>query len=226
MALASSWCRSPSALATAVWTCGTRCCTRRFSRSAASRPSTSAITRLKTSRARSSASALVRGSWTKSVSTGTPPVSVPTACRCSSASALPIRSLSPATLAFHVVHADIVAALLVERIPLASLPLVILTSAHDFQQAFEGREEGRPFVAEIQQHVVMRQRVARRCEHHRSFIGDRRLDETVRDESGGLESPERAVELLEDITLRRIDHEAARGRVRLGGEEAGEAKLV
>src|SRR5579862_850888 len=177
MDLASSWRTSPSAPITAACIWGWRCWARRASRSCASRPSTWSITRLKTSWASSSAAAL---SSTKSVSTGKAPVSepAPVAWRFSSASARPSTSFSNSAgtlLTLDVVHLDVVAALLVERMAVAGLHLVLLVGRDDLEHAIERREERRPFVGKVQQHFVVRELFTVGAQHHGRLHRERRV---------------------------------------------------
>src|SRR5690348_1653689 len=236
MALASSWCRSPMAFATAAWTCGTRCWLRRFSRSAARRVSTSAITRAKISRARSlvgSGAATGAPGATISVRTGTLAGSGPAAWRRIRPSALPRMSFSfddtsglLAALGFDGVHVDIVAALLVEGVARGGELLVGLVGGDDLQQPLEGREEGRPLVREVEEHVVVRQVLAVVGEHDRRLRGERAAGEAVRDELGRLEGPERLVEAVQRRAVGREDHDAARTLVGGRRQAAREAVLV
>src|SRR6185503_2063589 len=229
MALASSWRRSVMAASTAAWTWGARCCESRASRSWARRPSTCSITRRNTSRASSLCSPW--GSSTRSVSMGTVPGSLPVPeARRSSASALPSTSFSPSTFAspsaFHVVHVDIVAALLVERIALARPLLVGLVGGDDLQPAIEGREEGRPLVAQVEQHLVVRERLAVRGKEHGRLGRERRIHAAMRHEARRLPGPEVAVEVGERLRIRRPHDQLRRLRAGLRGETAGEAHLV
>src|SRR5258708_37309949 len=174
------------------------------------------------------------GSPMMSVSTGTPPVSVPIAApgaawRLSSASALSRMSFSPATplsSAIDVVHLDIVAPLLVERIAFPGALLVAFVGGDDLEDAIERRKEGRPFNGASQEHVVVRQRLSRGGEDDRRLGSHRGADEAVRHEARGLERPQRAIEIREHLRIRRIHHHAALAIERGGREPAGETDLV
>src|SRR6185437_7182270 len=180
----------------------TSCSATRRSSSFASFPSTCARTRAKTSRAMSVVSCASGGSPTRSVSTGTPPVwepvpGAPTEFLRRSASARLKTSLSSATSLLRGgdrVHVDIVAALFVERVAAPCAGLVVLVGGDDLEQALERGEERRPFGAEVEQHVAVRQVLAVGGEDHRRLGREAGARPAVRHEARGLERPEVAVE--------------------------------